>query len=154
MLTISIYSCKTLTLVQLNWSQCWRLVPPNFCPLLPQHQARLLLYRSFSQNWEDSYFSTECFLAYPLIDLRCSFVSPLNCDSSFGGGKPCEFFLQLLCTCLALKNWYDGVLVNALVSIHQFLRCCSWVESVNFLQNCKFHFQVLGFTSFPRCSEW
>lgn len=95
-----------------------------------------------------------CFLGYPLIDLRCSFALLLNCLIAALGWEAMWILLQLFCTCLAVENWYGSVLVNALVSVYQFLRCCRSVESVNFLRDCKFHFQVLGFTAFPWCSEW
>lgn len=53
-------------------------------------------------------------------------MSPLKCllaDLRVG---------NMFCTFLAFEDQCDSVLVNVLVSVHEFLRCCSSVESVNF----------------------
>lgn len=49
--------------------------------------------------------------------------------------------LQLFCTCLTVQNRNCAVLVNACFS--------SLKATVNLLQGCEFHFQVLGLAAFP-----
>lgn len=91
------------------------------------------------------------FLFHPFKVFLC--VS-LNClTAALGMGSHVSPFAALLYMFGCWKSAWS-VLVNASVSVHRFLRCCSSVESVNFSHDCKFHFQVLGFTAFPWCSKW
>lgn len=152
-LTISMYTCKTdigaAELISALETCSSNLLSPSSSA--PSKAASMQKFFSKLQgelffHWVCSYLPADWFKVFLCVATELLY-------SIFAGGKPCEFFCSSFVH-LAVENRYDSVLVNALVSVHQFLRCCSSVESVNFLWDCKFHFQVLGITAFPWCSEW
>lgn len=104
------------------------------------------LKEEFLFHWVFSCQPTGWFKMFICVSLNCF-------TAALGMGSHVSPFAAVLCMFGCWKPVWS-VLVNASVSVHRFLRCCSSVESVTFSHDCKFHFQVLGFTAFPWCSKW
>lgn len=106
-----------LTLLQLNWSQRWRLFRPTlFSPSAPSKAASM---QKFVPETEGM-FVFLCFLSYPLINLRCTFVPPLKrLTAAFDGNHMSSFAAIQRC---------ESVLVNASGYIRPWDKVDQWSQ--------------------------